>query len=127
MATRSTVGYTKKDGTIVAVFCHYHGAPDSMVPNLERFIKLKGVRKFMAEVRRGQKQGGIRSLKPQGIETYKDVRGVVPEGDFTVTRCEIDEGEYQEYCYLVDPQTSEIVEYYNRDGQQTIETMRGSL
>ena len=126
MATRSTVGYTKKNGEeAVAVYCHWDGYPSAMVPAIERFIALKGVRKFMAEIRRGVKQGGIRSVSANTIETYGDMRNETSEGDeFLRTRNEIDLGQYDEYCYLVDSKTGKITEFYDHKGQQSLETMR---
>lgn len=129
MATRSTIGYTKNNGIeVVAVPCHFDGYPAAMVPSIERFIALKGVRKFMAEIRRGIKQGGIRSVDANNIETYGDMRNEKSEGDeFLVTRDEIDLGDYDEFCYLVDPKTGQIAEFYSHDGQQSLETMRAMV
>lgn len=119
MSTRSTIGYVKKDGSVTAVYCHYDGYPEHMVGAIEGFISLRGVQKFMSEVRRAQKKGGVRSFHPYAIETFSDAA----DWDCSYTREDIKEGTYEEYCYLVDSRSGEIVEFYDHEGS-TLKTMR---
>ncbi len=134
MATRSTIGYVKANGTVNAVYCNWDGYPEKMVAAIESFIAMRGVRKFMAEVRRAQKQGGVRSMYPYAVETYGDVRdglgnrgNVMDPSDVTYTRDEIENGRFEEYCYLVDSRSGEITEYRDHHGNTTVEAMRARL
>ncbi len=128
MATRSTIGYVKANGTVNAVYCNWDGYPEKMVPAIESFIAMRGVRKFMAEVRRAQKQGGVRSMHAYAVETYGDHRGEVSKpSEVSYTRDEIENGRFEEYCYLVDSRSGEITEYRDHNGNTTVEAMRARM
>jgi len=125
MATRSNVGYVKANGSISAVYCHWDGYPEHMVSAIEGFISNFGVKKFMSEVRRAQRQAGLRSLDSNEFETYGDMRDERSEGD-----------EYKEterdrlnncYAYLVDSRTGKITEFYEHGQRLSLDTMRDRM
>lgn len=93
-----------------------------MVSAIEGFVSSFGVHKFMAEVRRAQKQCGFRSLDANEFETYGDMRGERSEGDEykQTDRTGLDNC----YAYLVDSRTGEITEYYSFGQREPLAAMR---
>ena len=121
MGTRSTVGYVDTKGNVKAVYCHWDGYPEHMVYAIETFISMHGVTAYRANIAKALREGGMRQFLPYAIETF----GTKDEDNagWLYERNDIDAGQYQEYCYLVD-KTGKIAEFYDHDGRQTIETMR---
>ena len=117
MSTRSTIGYRTKGGKVSAVYCHFDGYPEWMANAIPKFIAHHGIRKFMSEIRRAQKQGGIRSIhahpgRDPSIETYGDLRSEKSTNEWTRTQRHIDEGCFDEYAYIVNSTTGRIGEFY---------------
>jgi len=93
-----------------------------MVSAIEGFISNFGVKKFMSEVRRAQRQCGFRSLDSSEFETYGDMRDERSEGDEwkQTDRTRLDNC----YAYLVDSRTGEIAEFYEFGQRASLEAMR---
>lgn len=119
MSTRSTVGYRTKAGKVSAVYCHFDGYPEWMVYAISRFTKHHGIHKFMYEIRRAQREGGMRSIGSDSngvpvIVTYGDMRDDRSEGDeWKVTQMDLDEGQFNQYAYIVSSSTDVIAEFYS--------------
>ncbi len=114
MATRSHLGYVNKNGTMKAVYCHYDGYPEFMIPALESFIEERGIETFVSEIHRATQESGIRMIKPKNgmtvIETFGEIEGRQYNGeDFSVTSRK---GLREEYAYLLHRDSGEIVEFF---------------
>jgi hypothetical protein len=93
-----------------------------MVPSIESFIRYEGVETFIKTVREAQKGGGIRDFGSslEDTEVFDDGDAAEP---WVTTRKDILLGHYQEYCYIVDSKTGNLVEYYDHDGKQTLSAL----
>jgi len=71
MSTRSTIGYQDSDGNFIGVYCHFDGYPSNILSKLEGL----SYDTVVSEVERALVEAGGRSLKDDGFETYRDMRG----------------------------------------------------
>lgn len=108
MSTRSHIGYRNDDNTISAVYCHFDGYPDNMIPALAEYIETKGIEAFKARVADGQEGAGFRSFCPSGGETYFEHRGETDSWVET-NRANLT----HDYAYIYSGKNGLLVEFYS--------------
>ena len=99
MSTRGHVGYRKEDGSIRATYNHFDSYPRELGINTGAYIKEKGIDRFCKLIDCACVYGGFRAFP----EHYDE------DEDFTVTdRKNLNE----DYAYIYDSKTGELVEFY---------------
>ena len=70
MATRSLIGYTQEDGSIVAIYVHNDGHPSTRMPLLEQYWNHKQV--VMEGVALGDCSQWLQQMNPIGDHSFED-------------------------------------------------------
>jgi hypothetical protein len=107
LSTNSNIGYKTEDGKVRAVYCHWDGNPEHMIPAIKGYIENRGVESFCKKVDEGRQGGGLRKVTTEDIEVYDDGDGGWgKDGDFGSW-----DWAEERHAYVVDPE--EMVVYYN--------------
>tara|TARA_Y100000296_G_C4975452_1_gene157995 strand:+ start:179 stop:529 length:351 start_codon:yes stop_codon:yes gene_type:complete len=104
MSTRSHIGTIDTDGNISAVYCHFDGYPENMVPAIEGYIVEHGMHAFIIRIKEAQRGSGFRYFDTNGGETYGEWRDEWVDRTVTdIKECD------QNFAYFVSPITECIV------------------
>ena len=120
MSTRCVVGHLDENNNLEAVYCHYDGYPEYMVPTLDALAVKFGSKGILDMILNAQVNGGLRVITDKSFETFQEPS---LKSKWSYTHDEIKRGYGHQYGYIIDS-SGRIVEFYADGELQPLKSLR---